>query len=479
MRGWTTRLTAAATCVLLLCLGAVASAASDENLDDRDVTLAVETDLILEDAVPSHKIDVSTDNGVVTLSGTVDTYAAKLEAENVAQSVKGVIAVINAIEVEPLSRLDSQIRGDVVSALLADPVTESFEIDVSVDEGVVTLDGEVDSYTEKTVAEEVAEGVLGVVRVENELTYEIAPDRSDVDIREDVEYRLKTDASIDSGLVDVTVNSGNVTLDGSVGSAAEKSEAETEAWLVPGVESVANKLDVEWWLDGGTADWEGGWTDEDIQQAIENALVMNPRVMSFNVETRVEDGVATLTGTVDNLEAKRAAEEEAEDTLGVWRVKNYVRVRPPEGRTDAQIANDVRDALRRDPYVDRYEIGVSVYNGKAYLSGEVDSLFMKGEAEEAAAGVRGVVDIQNNLDVDYEFTAKTDTEIEDDIEWQMFWSPFVDSDDVTVDVNAGVATLTGSVEDWDELQAAKKNARDGGATSVISKLEIEHGFGAG
>jgi len=300
-----------------------------------------------------------------------------------------------------------------------------------------------------------------------------------LDIKEDVEYRLKTDASIDAGLVTVMVDDGEVKLEGSVGSAAEKSESETEAWMVPGVESVADNLEVKWWLDGGTADWDGGWTDEDMKQAIENALLTNPRVMSFNVDTSVDHGVATLTGTVDNLQAKRAAEEEAEDTLGVWRVKNYLRVRPPAGRTDAEIAADVRDALGRDPYVDRYDIGVSVYNGKAYLNGEVDSFFMKNEAEQAAAGVRGVVDIQNNLDVDYEFTAKTDAEIEEDIESQLFWSPFVDSDDISVDVNEGVATLIGSVEDWDELQAAKKNARDGGASSVISDLDIENGYDAG
>ena len=154
-------------------------------------------------------------------------------------------------------------------------------------------------------------------------------------------------------------------------------------------------------------------------------------------------------------------------------------MRAPVTRTDTEIGNDIRDALRLDPYVDRYDIAVSVYNGKAYLTGEVDSWYMKEQAEEATAGVRGVVDIQNNLDVDYEFTAKTDQEIKEDIDSQLWWSPFVDSDDITVEVHAGVATLMGSVEDWDELQAAKENARQGGATSVISKLTIENGYGAG
>jgi osmotically-inducible protein OsmY len=180
-----------------------------------------------------------------------------------------------------------------------------------------------------------------------------------------------------------------------------------------------------------------------------------------------------LTGTVGNLQAKREAEEEALDTLGIWRVKNFLRVRPPMVRSDDEIARDIRARLRDDPYVDRYEIEVSVINGKAYLRGEVDSWFMRRQAEDAASEIRGVVDIDNALDVDYQYTSKSDREIKEDIEDQLFWSPFVDSDDITVEVHSGVATLKGTVEDWDELQAAKENARDGGATSVISDLEIE------
>ena len=129
--------------------------------------------------------------------------------------------------------------------------------------------------------------------------------------------------------------------------------------------------------------------------------------------------------------------------------------------------------------MDRYDVAVSVYNGKVHLNGEVDSWYMRNQAEDATAAVGGVVDIQNNLDVDYELALKTDEEIKEDVKSQLWWSPFVDSDDITVEVHSGVATLMGSVEDWDELQAAKENAREGGATSVISELEIENGYGSG
>jgi osmotically-inducible protein OsmY len=467
---------AGCACGIWLAFGGLAVAASND-LDDADITLAVETKLLVDDSVPSHKIDVSTQNGIVTLSGSVNTYYAKLEAKNTAESVKGVLAVINNIDVQPPKRLDSHIRGDIISDLVLDPVTESYEVDVAVEDGVVTLTGKVDSYAEKTVAENVAEKVSGVTDVKNLLTYDLVSDRTDADIREDIKYRLRSDASIDSSLLTVSVDEGEVTLAGSASSSAEKSEAETEAWVVPGVQSVTNNIQVEWWLDSEISDWGDGWTDDNMQQAIENALLTNPRVNAFNVLAAVENGVATLTGTVSNLQAKQVAEEEAEDILGVWRVKNFLRVRPALSRTDTEIAQDIRSALQRNPYVDRYDITVNVYNGKAYLTGEVDSWFQKNEAEDVAAGVLGVVEIRNNLDVDYQFTAKTDREIKEDIEDQLWWSPFVDSDDITVEVHSGVATLTGSVDDWGELKAARDNARQGGAVAVVSQLDINNGGG--
>jgi osmotically-inducible protein OsmY len=449
-----------------------------EDLDDLDITLAVELELMHDRAVASHKVDVTTENGIVTLSGAVDTYDAKLQAKQAAESVKGVVAVINNLVVNPQSRPDDQIRRDVFSALAVDPVVESYEISISVNDGVVLLAGKVDSYTEKLVAQKIAQHVKGVVDVNNALAYDLATNRSDADIEADIEYRLRRDASIDSGLVHVTVTDGEVTLRGSVSSAAEKTEAASEAWAVPGVAGVTNELDVKWWLDGDRNDWTSGWTDEDMRKAVERALLDNPRVSAFHVVTIVNKGVATLTGTVDNLQAKRTAENEALDVLGIWRVKNHLRVRPTSSPKDKRIAEDIRESLRRSPYVDRYDIEINVRNAKVYLTGVVDSWFMKNRAEEVAASVSGVVDIQNRLHVDSEIASKSDREIKEDIESQLFWSPFVDSDDIIVEVHSGVATLIGNVEDWAEFVAAKENALEAGATSVICKLEVEHGGGA-
>jgi osmotically-inducible protein OsmY len=404
----------------------------------------------------------------------VDSYYAKRRAADLAESVKGVVSVINDIQVTPISRPDSQIRADVNMALAFDPAAESFEIRVTADKGVVTLVGEVDSYTEKMLAEELAESVRGVLDVNNELTCEFDKDRPRHEIEGDIQGRLRSDASVNSSLITVSVDGGAVTLSGDVSSAAEKRKAEQHARSVAGVRSVENKLDVKWWLRRDMDDWGRRWTDRDIRQAIVNRLLYDPRVKSFKVDVVVDEGVAVLRGTVDNLKAKQAAEAKALGTLGVWQVKNYLRVQPAEPRGDEDIAADIRSALRRDAYVDRFDIHVRVDSGHAYLSGEADSWFIYKRAENVAAGVFGVVDVKNNLDVDYDVASKPDDQIKQDIENQLWWSPHVDSDDITVLVKQGVATLQGTVNDWNELHVAEENARQGGATAVISQLKIQN-----
>ncbi len=211
-----------------------------------------------------------------------------------------------------------------------------------------------------------------------------------------------------------------------------------------------------------------------MAEHIEDAFVYDPRVHAFNVNAEVEYAMVTLTGTVDNLKAKRAAEQDARNTMGVVRVKNLIRVRPETAREDAEIAESIRKGIRRHAYLERFEITVTVRNAKAYLRGSVDSRFEKELAGDVAARVNGVAAVHNAIQVEYTPPESPDWEIAEDIRSQLFWSPFVDGDDVTVSVVDGVATLFGTVEDWRESQAAETNAVQGGAERVVNKLKVRN-----
>jgi hypothetical protein len=110
----------------------IALAAGEEQIDDEDVTRALESELTLDQAVPSHLIDVSTSRGVVTLSGSVSNLLAKERAAEIARTMKGVRSVVNAVDVAPVPRTDPEIADKVCKALRRDPYVERHEIAVSV-----------------------------------------------------------------------------------------------------------------------------------------------------------------------------------------------------------------------------------------------------------------------------------------------------------------------------------------------------------
>ena len=464
--------------VMPLLVAATAQAAEKDNqIADKDITNAVENELITAEQVESYRIDVDTADGIVELSGSVNDLLAKRYAEREAETIKGVRAVVNRIEVRDSGLRDRQITNHVLAALADDPATDTWEIRAEVDDGVVTLEGTVDSYAERDLAEAVTAGAAGVRGIRNKIEVDYNVARGDGEIQRDIQRRLATSAWIDDGLIDVEVEQGRVILSGSVSSAAEKSQVSASAW-VAGVTSVDDDaLEVKWWLHDDMQR-ESTYTsldDEQIEEAVRDAFRYDPRIASFNPTVSVSNGTVTLTGAVDNLKAKRAAERDARNTKGVWRVNNFLRVRGVDLPNDAEIRTSVNAALVKDVYIARHEITTTVFNGHVYLYGTVDSQFEKERAEEVASGIDGVAAVTNYITVDeaYDFASSNDLEIEADIEDQLFWSPYVDADQVNVTVVDGVATLSGAVDSWAEWGAARDNALEGGARRVMNQLEVE------
>jgi osmotically-inducible protein OsmY len=240
-------------------------------------------------------------------------------------------------------------------------------------------------------------------------------------------------------------------------------------------------------------------SEKEIREAVNDALLFSPRVMSYNVRPEVSGDTVTLRGTVDNLKAKRAAAQLARNTVGVHYVENRIKVRPGVRLSDGKIENRIERALIRHPYLESYEITASVTGGMADLYGRVDSYFEKAQAEDLASRVQGVVYVDNNIIVDDDYdplnydpyidewsppdfdwyhyepslTMKRDEEIKEEIKDELFWSPFVDANEVYVRVEDGVATLTGTVDSWSEYTAATENAYEGGATWVHNQLAVK------
>jgi osmotically-inducible protein OsmY len=456
-----------------------------EKIKDIDITLAVDRQLQIDEGVPAHLIDVHTKDGIVTLSGPVENLLARERAAEIAETVKGVRSVINLIDVLGVIRTDAQVRTDVEHALLDDPATDVFDVQVNVQNGKVTLSGMVDSWQEEQLCVLVAKGVIGVKAVTSNIEVSQKSKRPDGEIEADIEQRLAYDVWIDDALINVKVLRGDVILSGTVGSLAEKTRAFRNAW-VAGVTSVEDKdLLVDWSRSREIRRTTENYpmkSDKEIKRAIKEAFLYDPRLSSFNLTVSVENGVVALNGQVNNLKAKQVAEQDANNTVGVWLVKNHIKVRPgmgphssPKPDVDAELAKKIRLALLRNPYTHQHEIGVTVNNRLVMLDGAVNSNLEKAKAEAVVSAVRGVAAVTNNLRVMKTWTPKDDWEIKKDIEDELWWSPFVDEDDVAVTVKDGTVTLIGVVDSLRARRVATENAYEGGAKHVRNELKVRYG----
>jgi osmotically-inducible protein OsmY len=444
-------------------------------IQDKEIVEAVETMLSVDDAVSSHLIDVSVANGIVSLSGSVDNLLASDRAARIAESIRGVRSVINRISVSGPSLSDAEVKTRVAEALMSDPATDACKPAVEVSGGSVILSGTVESWAESTLSEAVVKGVSGVKSVKNQIRFKPRPDRTDSELLAVVKGRLKQNIWVDDARMEVSAHSGAIKLSGTVGSAAERRWARDEA-LFSGAKSIDDsELRVEWGVRDKMrrASKFASKTDDEVRQAVSDALHLDPRVLSFQIDLDVKMGRVTLSGTVDNLKAKRSAERDTENTPGVWQVNNRIKVRPGSRVPDEALERSVRKALERDAVLNRSTITIKAVNGKVYLTGTVDNEFERSRAEDVVSAVNGVVVIRNNLHAGTKWAWRPDGEIKQDVAYHLWWNSFVDYDDVEIEVENGVVTLTGTVATWIESLAAEKCAREGGAKEVKNLLTIK------
>jgi osmotically-inducible protein OsmY len=197
-----------------------------------------------EPCVTAAEIGVSVANGVVTLNGTVPTYAEKWAAERAAQRVEGVKAIAEEIQIKPVgmhAKTDMEIAA-VAATSLKSHVWVPTDIQVTVENGWVKLKGNVNWEFQRTAARDSVRFLAGVKGVSNDITMNSTAQPSA--IKDAIEKALVRNAEIDAGKVKVAAEGGSVTLSGSVSSWGEKSEAGMAAWNAPGVNSVRNDIAV-------------------------------------------------------------------------------------------------------------------------------------------------------------------------------------------------------------------------------------------
>ena len=203
-------------------------------------------ELTFEPSINATNIGVIAKDGIVTLTGTVRSYAEKTAATEAAERVFGVKGVTDETKVDLPAfhqRNDADIAEAAVDALKWHVWLASDDIKVKVEQGWVTLEGAVDHQYQRRAAENAVQHLTGVIGVDNLITLNddvVAPS----DVKTKIESALKRAAELDGEEITVEVEGGTVILRGTVSSSAERDEAERAAWSAPGVWNVDDQLEI-------------------------------------------------------------------------------------------------------------------------------------------------------------------------------------------------------------------------------------------
>lgn len=214
--------------------------------NDFEIQKDVMDELGWEPSLNPSEIGVAVKDGVVTLSGQVDSFFKKQTAEKAVKRVRGVKAIAEDIQVgvsPSYRRSDADIASAVLDALKWHAAVQEDKIKVKVEDGIVRLDGEVEWDFQRKSAKSAIENLNGVIAVHNLIV--VKPKIASSNIEQKISAAFHRHASLDAKKIHVDVDGDKVILTGTVRSFTEKDDAENAAWAAPGVLHVDSKIIID------------------------------------------------------------------------------------------------------------------------------------------------------------------------------------------------------------------------------------------
>ena len=213
---------------------------------DSDLKNDILSELSWDPVVPEANVGVAVNDGVVTLSGHLDTYAEKVATKRAVERVAGVKAIAMEIDVVPPGihkRSDTEIAMAAEHALGWNSAVPKDKVKIAVEKGWVTLSGEVDWNFQRRAVERMIRPLKGVVGITDNITLKALP--IPVNLSSRIQEALTRQAEREAKRIEISMDGGVVTLRGRVHSWAERSAAEGATWSAPVVSRVVNQLSVD------------------------------------------------------------------------------------------------------------------------------------------------------------------------------------------------------------------------------------------
>jgi osmotically-inducible protein OsmY len=212
---------------------------------DEQIQTDVLEELRIDPAVDATQIGVAARDGVVTLTGSVASFAEKIAAEEAAKRVYGVRGVAEEILVRPIGdgvRTDADIVKSAIDVLKWDSMVPDEKIKVTVEKGWLSLEGTVDWQYQREAAARALRNLAGVRGISNLISVKPTTRVSPSDVRREIFDSFRRSADLEARRIGVDVKDSKVVLHGNVHTWSEVEEARRAAWFVPGVAEVQNKL---------------------------------------------------------------------------------------------------------------------------------------------------------------------------------------------------------------------------------------------
>jgi len=368
---------------------------------DSDIVQDVRHRIVDNAMIESSSIVTVCEDGVVTLTGDVDSWAEKQEAGVIAGEVTGVKKVVNDLSIIYTgTRSDQELKKDAEARLDTDVYLNGLPIKIEVENGVVTLTGSVGSQFEMDRAERKLRYMAEVRDVKNNLTVKFwekggtrvkaSKPPTDRELKKDVKRALEVDSRVDASKIDVDASYGNVILNGTVPYSYEARVAEQDARDTIGTAWVTDHLTVA----GAVRD------DFEIRSDILSNFDSDYSLGGMDITVRVNKGAVTLDGYVNTNWEKQHARDVARRIRGVKKVKNHIKVERDQ-YSDIALANEVRKRLDHNWITSpvHKDIIVSVDGGVATLAGDVDTWSERAEAARVTLGTEGVWSVVNRMTV--------------------------------------------------------------------------------
>ncbi len=297
---------------------------------------------------------------------------------------------------------------------------------------------------------------------------------TDADVAAAVRVSLEHDPGVDPATLRVASTDGVVELTGTTKDILTKRRAVRVAEAVKGVRAVSDRIEL----------LLKGRPDADVAKDVQNALLVNPVTDAYELHTQASAGAVTLTGKVQSYQERLMAERVAEGVLGARSVQNDIQVQLGVGRSDAEVAADIKSSLRWDALINDGLINVDVHQGRVKLTGEVASAaemrragidaWVLGASQVDSAGLRVSAAAQQGQLMKNKLGAKSDGDISKAVHDAAAYDPRVSAADLKVSVTSGTATLSGSVGSVGGKMAAEDLARHTfGVVSVKNDLAIK------